>query len=201
MSLRVNAKLVAEGIGLPPMWMDAKSTWWEEGEWLEWGVMLKDINIDPTAPQTAFGLAMKLDEWGSTTDDTRWVLRLAYALVGSPQWDEAVGEMIVRVERVGVDAVIRRALWPDVEVEPGTLAKFWHHQGLGVWMMQHESIPKPEQWDGWGKWDGGWSFPGVATDGLLAETAVPGIHAGPPNARKLRTPDEALRVIYKTVCK
>lgn len=172
----VSAKLVAEGVGLPLSWMGGTGEWWEPDEWMEWGYSLDELSIDLSDPQTAFGLAMKLDEWGArkfvcAPPPLQWTLRLAYALPGSPQWVEVVREMAAHIEHIGRDHAVRRALgW---EIARGTLAKL---ENIGAaWVMwnpcQDADGPECDDW-----------------------------HWSSHEAASITDPAEARRVIYEAVC-
>ena len=76
---------------------------------------------------TAFGLALRLDEWETTrnanhrTDDGNhcsWVHLLAEE---HPIAEDTLKNMLNRIEQIGMDHAIRRKLHWDVE--PGTLAE------------------------------------------------------------------------------
>jgi len=92
-------------------------------------------------PLTAFGLAMRLDKWEGIG---RWVVQLTSVI---PVWKEPTGERFLqrmkrRVESIGMDHAIRRKLWPDEEIEPGSLASLTSFMG-GVWRL---STPETEHW-------------------------------------------------------
>jgi len=120
--LTIPARLVAEGVGLPPVWKCRQ--WYYTGD-----VWAPDDRVDLSDPQTAFGVALRLDEEenASATKVWRGFCRRPDA---AGQWAEAVGErvgcsdltsvMIARLTHIGQDHAIRRALgW---EVERGSLA-------------------------------------------------------------------------------
>lgn len=115
---------------MPQFWYggDATGEWYNKGHQCYAGE-----HVDLSDLQTALGLAAKLDEWEDRQDDTRWVIRLAFAIVGSPQWVEAVREMIARIEHIGRDHAIRRTLgWT---VQAGTLATWEQSKEGRAWYM------------------------------------------------------------------
>ena len=174
----VSAQLFAEGVGLPPVWRMV------DPECEHWG--LANCHIEPTDTidlsglQTAIGSAEKLDEWENRQDDTRWVIRLAFAVVGSPQWVEAVREMIARIERIGRNCAIRRALWPDVEVKPRTLTELmWNGNEWMLYTATHC------QW--------------FCADPLKPEVD-PTCFTHVPALASVTVPDKAHKTIYEAVC-
>ena len=129
----ISAKLVAEGVGLPSVWMCSDCGRYHCEEYrLRFCPADSDEALwagpDLTDPQTAFGLALKLDEWeaapGEGIDqDQNWTEGTATAhRFPACSWsgDHILG-MLARIEHIGMDHAIRRALgW---SVEAGQLAK------------------------------------------------------------------------------
>lgn len=177
----VSAKLVDAGIGLPRMWWD--------GDGIDWPA-LSFINpptvLDLTDPQTASGLAMKLDEWERTGPQaprawgTQWAVRMAYAIPDTDQWAEAAREMAARIQQIGRDHAVRRALGWDVK--SGTLEEFRLHYSLTeIWAM--------------GRGAEAHSF------GRSVVTSwTDGRHHVVPALAGVTDPTEALRVIHEAVC-
>lgn len=125
--LTIPARLVDEGVGLPRMWWDGACVSWNCNElWLH----TPDETLDLTDPQTAFGVALRLDEWERARANgvKPWALVLleAHGWSGHAPWSSehrtrALHGMVARLTRIGMDHAIRRALgW---EVKPGTLAE------------------------------------------------------------------------------
>lgn len=115
-ALTVSASLVASGVDVPVVWMSVEKglCWRGVRGWAR-------TTLDLSDPQTAFGLALKLDEWEG---GQLWVPRLAHGWANADS-PEARGNclraMLHRLTVIGQDAEIRRALgW---SVEPGTLAE------------------------------------------------------------------------------
>lgn len=136
----IEARLVAESVGLPAMWFD-------EGELFDRASVeqhldrikanghWKGMRLDLSDPQTAFGVALLLDAWerARTTDDPFDAVVLPPGLgEGVHRWTEFVEawvcwpglyplkRMAARLAHIGRDAAVRRALgW---EVRAGTLA-------------------------------------------------------------------------------
>lgn len=123
MTTTLPASLVLDALGrLPDMWHGCGS----DRDWV-YGVPGTDIEsgdvLNLTDHQTAFGLTLLLDEWeraGRGVEET-WTERLAYWAVTSQAVPvQFLQAMTGRIEHIGLDARIRRALgWP---VEAGTLA-------------------------------------------------------------------------------
>ena len=119
-----DARWVAAGVGLPPVFRTVAREWY-----LGMPTLPADQQpLDLTDMQTAFGVALKLDEWEDWDDgggaDLLWTERVAAV---AWCWTSAQARMLredlaARVIHIGQDHHIRRALgW---EVEPGTLATF-----------------------------------------------------------------------------
>jgi hypothetical protein len=132
----LDAKLVRDGIGLPPLWVGASgrgyATNYHEGD-------LEDL--DPYDPQTAFGLAVKLDEWDGTAGHSNDTMRYLAGLYGTAGWAEAIGVVLARVEWIGMDHFIRRHLgW---ELKPGTMMQVSldvDEEGLHpVWCLEYQA--------------------------------------------------------------
>ncbi len=182
----VSAVLVAAGIEEPAWWwvdgtgrVVREASTWETEVW-------KSARMR-VGPQTAFGLAMKLDEWEPLQDNevgvwinpnklygifSRWAQACA-ATLGTPAWSQFIGMMIARIEHIGRDHAIRRAL--ELEVEPGTLAELVYCGSY--WKLRcGESVHR-------------WSAPHKYPHGPI----IPAL-AGVTN------PTEAEKVIYGEVC-
>ena len=131
MSDTISAKLVAEGVGLPPMFVSPG------GHYCGCCCLPSDReHLDLIDPQTAFGLALRLDEWGDDIPEDFRALAMA-------SWADCAANilphiflptMAARIEHIGMDHAIRRALgW---EVEPGTLATLTPVDGVsGMWRL------------------------------------------------------------------
>ena len=130
--MEIEVKWVRAGVGLPAVWMES------DGLFTAFTMMGRELDrgrpLALTDPQTAFGLALKLDEWervrnpmwpyrqGMSTLQT-WVDRVTmWASTGGKSQKGCTGEMRFRAEEIGQDHHIRRSLgW---KIEPGTLARF-----------------------------------------------------------------------------
>lgn len=191
--LTISARVVADGVGLPPMWMDVRGGPCRlqgpdrlvlEGDgWVCPIEQAADLSL--TDPQTAFGVALQLDGWeragggvgGWAQQWAQVAHREPYSLGEGHVSDERareVSRLVGRVEHIGLDHRTRRAL--DGEPEPGTLAALAVRRG--VWGME---VPR------------GWShaFPTDGPGGVYT-TPVPAL-AG------ITDPLEALRAIAEEV--
>lgn len=131
----ISAKLIADGVGLPPfsriywktklgqgaagwnfMHSDGKNHQiWDDDDYpTPWDV----VHVDLTNSQTAFGVALRLDDWEQSGGRvSNWTFRYG---AQPPPAKVLAGKMLARITHIGQDHAIRRALgW---EVEPGTLA-------------------------------------------------------------------------------
>lgn len=129
MSTMISAKLVAESVRLPLMARTGRGTpgWYPNKSYrLGEALCLSD-------PQTAFGVAIRLDRW-ERAGDPDWGVAVS-------TWAEEIGArhdvlaaMITRLTHIAHDHAIRRAV--DVAVEPGTLAELKLY-GDGSWWMRN----------------------------------------------------------------
>lgn len=133
--LTIPAQLVAEGVGLPAVWRycdGERSRYWHlTSEVRRWPGQLVDLSD----PQTAFGVALKLDAW-ERARDPNWYDRSTWADRLLDHWQHGEADprpdMIARLTHVGQDAAIRRALgWT---VEAGTLALLFR-TSAGEWVI------------------------------------------------------------------
>ena len=123
----ISARDVADSAGLPRVWFAS------DGYSIRWAPHHRNSDtlvMDLSDPQTAFGVALKLDAWerAGATGENGWVSRLAEALrCESPERLRGVLEaMAARIRHIAMDHRIRRALgW---EVAPGTLATLNEHR-------------------------------------------------------------------------
>ncbi|KKN69867.1 hypothetical protein LCGC14_0436910 [marine sediment metagenome] len=186
----VSAKLVAEGVGLPPVWFDGRHHQTINGTMGVLLIWLARNQVGLTDPQTAFGLAMKLDEWEEAGGVDRgtgmaWSVEIAEAF-RFEDFDgaSALLSMIARIEHIGRDHAIRSALgWT---VEPGTLAALERSPTDLVTGL----IP-PDRWV-FMRANKVHVFSAYPDSGF-ATTQIPAL-AG------VTDPAEALRVIYEAVC-
>ena len=167
----IDAMLVASGVGLPLTWRNSC------GNFIPRYRNAYYNPLDPSDPQTAFGLAMQLDEWegnGPHSHRVEWVERLgrAYRREG---YAELLLTMTARIEFIGRDHAIRREL--DWEMKAGSLASLrWDHEH---WYFT----------DG----DRDHCFVPSSIACTFSRTSVPAL-AG------ITEPREAQRAIYEEVC-
>ena len=133
-------------------------------------VSLDAIGVAFDDPQTAFGLAVRLDDWeeaGATEyPQENWC---RWSNMVSDMYDSAEHLNVVkaRIEQVGLDHAIRRKL--DWEVEPGTLATLKQFVGWELW-----SDPKRTKVQGfyaskYGAWWANNNDPGKALKAIYEE--------------------------------
>ena len=140
--MQIEVKWVRAGVGLPAVWMES------DGLFTAFTMMERELDrggpLKLSDPQTAFGLALKLDEWerahnpmwpcrqGMSTLQT-WVDRVTmWASTGGKSQRSCIHDMVVRAEEIGQDHHIRRSLgW---EIKPGTLAVL-KMVAVGVWFF------------------------------------------------------------------
>ena len=105
--LTIPARLVAEAGCLPPVWRSVTGAWRLAAQWDLYPKNIRNQGIDLSDPQTAFGLALRLDEWeraGGRT--THWAADLTLALRATH--DSAVlvtflGGMAARLTQIGME--------------------------------------------------------------------------------------------------
>lgn len=79
--LTIPARLVAEAGCLPPVWRSVTGAWRFAAKWDLYPKNIRNQGIDLSEPQTAFGLALKLDGWERAGGRrTQWAADLALAL-------------------------------------------------------------------------------------------------------------------------
>ncbi len=181
----VEARWVAAGVGLPPCRRTAEGGWSVSRESVG---LVSGVALDLTDPQTAFGVALKLDEWEraeSALTREQWTSQMAafWQMQAKGQTDILLDLLAARVTHIGQDHHIRRALgW---EVEPGTLA-----------VLERISSGNADDW--WALTQPGGSLhhfttdPGSIDGGFASITGVPTI-AG------VTDPAEALRIIAESM--
>jgi len=125
----IPARDVADAVGLPLMWWDGDSI-----EWQSMHPSGETGTLDLSDPQTAFGVALRLDEWEAAHERL-----LGVDPDHSPTFATAVArglmerepeKMITRLQHIARDHRIRRALGWRVEV--GTLAELERLKGRWV---------------------------------------------------------------------
>lgn len=140
MSTTISAKLVAEGVGFP-RWLlfrcracgDETDVGWLEAEGritdplcIRCGASVEGLDVCLDDPQTAFGLALRLDEWEPPKEHPRdgvpWVADLALYHSWGVDLGHWIARAIARLTQIGHDAAIRRALVVMTDPTPGTLA-------------------------------------------------------------------------------
>jgi hypothetical protein len=96
----IPARLVAEGVGLPRVWANTEGELVSTVDFLG-GYTPRPMDLDLSDPQTAFGCALKLDEW-----------ERAGLVVGAGGWAEAVAcghlptvckMLAARLTQIGMD--------------------------------------------------------------------------------------------------
>ena len=131
----IHASLVAAGVGLPPVWRRRSMSGMQGYEITVMYSPSVDDTVTLTDPQTAFGVALRLDEWTCAApgfkQQSRHLKVLAEHFVAG-QWDDVargyLNAMALRVEQIGRDHRIRRKLgWIP---EPGTLWPLVHEDGV-----------------------------------------------------------------------
>jgi hypothetical protein len=75
----IPARLIADGVGLPPVWMlwdgwDGSRRYALASDHIT-GMSGAEHRLDLSDPQTAFGVALRLDEWEPT--DSAWAANMA----------------------------------------------------------------------------------------------------------------------------
>ena len=136
--MQIAAELVARSVGLPLVWREpVHGRFFEGTEEASWS------GLDLSDPQTAFGVALKLDAWeraGRRSRDgkPRWG-GWAGEVAGYEEWGKVEGwpileEMAAHLTHIGQDHAIRRALgW---KVATGTLAVLLYESELDVWNVK-----------------------------------------------------------------
>ena len=188
--LTISARLVEAGVGLPPtwasLWPNGTRRWvtqWPEGEPID-----PSVQVDPSDSQTAFGLVMRLDEWERAGDGkSSWAADLLYAVQDHPEYlDHVLTRMAARIERVGMGHAIRRELWPNEEIEAGTLATLARGPWGYVWVFSVGDVVA------------------VFSPSDTKPVRLPGVTNAPaplrvPALADITDPAHAQRVIYKAV--
>jgi hypothetical protein len=167
----IEARDVADSVGLPDMYAaQCGSTSYAlvalDSERL--GVTISNgigapVMLDLSEPQTAFGVAMKLDEWEDSApngEGHKWrrIITAYSGSLGLEAGRKRLALMANRIRHIAMDHRIRRSLgWP---VEPGTLATLHRGKRPRVhWRMKYGV-------DSWGPlWARG-------TDPMLALEAI-----------------------------
>lgn len=174
-------------------------------------------NLDD--PQSAFGLALKLDEWeraaGSNNlqalNRVQWANRVAGWLTYGT--DLATGDvfsdLIARLTQIGQDHAIRRALGEDPK--PGTLASWGLMQPHDQWWRFDARMHGGAfvEWDRWGSFIGSAGVQGGTPNVMVLSGCERCVRSGgvcmrcrdtPHLSETLTNPAEALAAIYKEVC-
>ena len=137
--ITIAARLVAESAGLPPMWRwrDKQGERWGHGDGplvshsrivLDLAENLGTPLVDLSDPQTAFGVALQLDEWEGHSE---WSMGVAFKRGDALALH--IQHMAARLTHIGQDHAIRRALgWT---VEAGTLATL-EREADGLWVFR-----------------------------------------------------------------
>ena len=138
--MNISAKLVADGVGLPDVWSDIRGWLFDSREEID---QLHEYDVDLTHPQTAFGVALKLDEWEAAADqewcsDQAWAVVLAEMLADRNDPAKFLATMAARLTHIGHDHAIRRAL--GEEPKPGTLMTLEHHKGRWVMILLNDRV-------------------------------------------------------------
>jgi len=127
----IPARDVADAVGLPLMWWDGDSI-----EWQSMHPSGETGTLDLSNPQTAFGVALRLDEWERAGDisPASWGIAVAHAFhpggIGDGYRPRMLQRLIGRLQHIARDHRIRRALGWRVEV--GTLAELERLKGRWV---------------------------------------------------------------------
>jgi hypothetical protein len=130
--LTIPARLVAEGVGLPAVWRDSYCGAWQNDR-------SRKGDLDLSDPQTAFGLALKLDAWERAADfgwprpdQYGFAMTWAELIADEPENPVPLRDLAARTRHIGMDHAIRRALgW---KVDPGTLAGL-RRPRPGIWSL------------------------------------------------------------------
>lgn len=123
----IEARLVAAGVGLPPVWLDAEDKYLEARYCVTEDTQSWDgCVLDLSDPQTAFGVALQLDMWEGNTS---WSSGVVKGFRKPEQYADyrqrCLAALGAHVEYIGLDHLVRRRLgW---RVEPGTLAMLKKH--------------------------------------------------------------------------
>jgi len=153
-----------------------------------------DSVLDLSDPQTAFGVALRLDEWERAGDGARhyWAGKLADEVAWPAQRTKVLAAMIARLIHIGLDHRIRRAL--GEAASPGTLATLervgncWRldsrQHGVGGVMIEWSAYPG----------DGGCTL-GMCGTG----SECPPGYVSVPALEGVTDPDEALVAIAATL--
>ncbi len=188
--LTIPARLVAEGVGLPPVWLEPLSgSWYVDFD----PDCIDDERLDLTDPQTAFGVALRLDAWERAGGGMpSWAQQYAQIAHRKPdalldQVGDYLRGLAARVRHIGMDHAIRRALgW---SVEPGTLATL--ERGLSL--RSARLVDRPAQRSRW------WQLSHAGRVQRLSYDRV-GDHGWIPALAGITDPTEALAAIYAEVC-
>lgn len=187
----IRAAIVAAQVGFPLMWKDDRGGHRDGDMGMEG--CYPDSVLDLTDPQTALGVALRLDVWEQARDPDWPVGSLDWVggtLLGIQRpelsWGADLrGNMVARITEIGLDARIRRALGEDPR--PGTLAD------IGL-MQPHEQ---------WWRYDarehGGafieWDRAGV----FIGSSGIPGGAPNVPALASITGPAEARAAIDATL--
>lgn len=237
MSATINASLVAGGVGLPDLWKCKSAlvpgcggpviasrgslctmAWvgpetiqpWE----IEENVLAAALDVCLDDPQTAFGVALRLDGWERARGNMIvWSADLA-AMLNFGRDDGRLADFLqrlaARLTRIGQDHLVRRAF--GERPKPGTLAGFGLMQPHGQWWRfdAREHGGAFIEWDRWGAFIGSAGVEGgapnvpelsgcercVRAGGVCMRCKDDPAHAA---AAALYDPTEALAVIYEQV--
>lgn len=191
---KVKALDVAYGVGLPPVWASTDGCRWYTDEE---GPDGDDYHVDLEDPQTAFGVALRLDAWERSIlgGIGHWVSQWAqvvhreptkHAHVVTDERKDYLCALASRVTQVGQDHLVRRCLGEDPK--PGTLGKLDLRHG-SVWRFdsrEHGGVMIE------------WSvYPGDNGSTLGMCEAGEDVPAGYMDVPGLPTAQSALQVIYE----